>query len=362
MSSVKLENITVPYDGSYCGGGCGGKVPAETLRNLLDDENFNPISAAGGSFLLHARGEDAAITRMPWSIIPFRIGRVALHTTDFGSPIVPNAMLWGKIAALSAMSDIWAMGGEVETALNLLSFPADIPENLNVARAILAGGKLAVEEAGGKIVGGHTTDGDFKYGLSLSGTTQRRKLMLKSAGKPGMDLILTKPLGTGIGAADAIDGLDAFPRVTRAAIDTMLQSNQLASKIAVEYGVRAGTDVTGFGFIGHLREIAQRSGCAAEVSMYGVPRLANIDDVIKNGRKTKAGIKNHVDANRNTRWNGCPLWKQTLFTGVENNGGLLFAAFDGRTLAQELYLFGYRFARVVGRLAAGEAGSITIVN
>jgi selenide,water dikinase len=179
-------------------------------------------------------------------------------TTDFFPPVVDDPFEFGAIAAANAMGDVFAMGGRVLLALNLAAFPEDLGHD--VTAAIVRGAAEAVREAGGVVAGGHTIiDVEPKFGLAVVGRVDPRRMLTKTGARPGDRLVLTKPIGTGLittalkrGAADAAD--------VSAAVAMMRRLNRRASELAVEHGVRAATDVTGFGVAGHGLEMA-----AAEV-------------------------------------------------------------------------------------------------
>jgi selenide, water dikinase len=208
--------------------------------------------------------DDAAVYRI-------NAKTAVVATLDFFAPIVDDAFTYGAIAAANAMSDVFAMGGEVVLALNVAAFPEDLPSA--TMSDILRGGAEKVAEAGGVVAGGHTVwDKEPKFGLSVLGTAHPNKLMTKAGLKPGDVLYLTKPLGTGSLVSCYRNGR-AESEWMDAAIQSMLTLNRHASHLAVAAGVRAGTDVTGFGLIGHLWEMCERSGVAANVQLEALPLL-----------------------------------------------------------------------------------------
>jgi len=192
-------------------------------------------------------------------------------TLDFFAPVVDDAYTYGAIAAANAMSDVFAMGGEVVLALNIAAFPRDLPPQ--VVTEILRGGADKVLEAGGVIAGGHTIwDDEPKYGLSVLGLVHPDRLFSKAGLRPGDRLYLTKPVGTGViiaaGSREGDEGAWMQDAVT-----WMLRLNRHAAHLAREADVRAATDVTGFGLLGHLWEMADRSGVATTVRADAVPLL-----------------------------------------------------------------------------------------
>ena len=185
-------------------------------------------------------------------------GAAAILTTDFFTPIVDDPYDYGAIAAANAMSDVYAMGGEVVLALNIACFPADLP--LEVAREILRGGAEKVREAGGVIAGGHTVDDrEPKYGLAVMGLIHPDKIAAKAGARPGDKLLLTKPLGVGI-VTTAFKSDAADQRSVEEAVASMIQLNRDAARAMTDGVYHAATDITGFGLLGHAWEMAGRGG------------------------------------------------------------------------------------------------------
>ncbi len=208
-------------------------------------------------------GDDAAV---------FRMGdRAVIETVDFFAPVVDDPYSYGAIAAANAMSDVYAMGGEVLFALNVAAFPEDLPSE--IIMAIVQGGAEKVAEAGGIIVGGHTViDREPKYGLCVTGLGEPEQIMTKGMARPGEMLILTKPLGTGtITTAHKADKV--AEEHLMAAVESMLLLNGPASRLLRQAGVRACTDVTGFGLLGHASEMAEASGVGLRIESGRVPLL-----------------------------------------------------------------------------------------
>lgn len=208
--------------------------------------------------------DDAAVYRMSATT-------AVVATLDFFAPVVDDPYTYGAIAAANAMSDVYAMGGEVILALNIAAFPEGLPAE--VQTAILRGGAEKVSEAGGVVAGGHTVwDNEPKYGLSVLGLVHPRRIFTKAGLRPGDILYLTKPLGTGTIVSAARQG-KTRPEWLAGATASMLSLNRHAMHLARSAGVRAATDVTGFGLLGHLWEMTSRSGVAVEVEAAAVPLL-----------------------------------------------------------------------------------------
>ena len=209
-------------------------------------------------------GDDAAV---------YRIGpsQALVQTLDFFPPIVDDPYTFGAIAAANSMSDVYAMGGEVMLALNIVAFPEDLDKT--ILTAILQGGMDKVREAGGIIAGGHTvTDPEPKYGLCVTGMVDPAQIMSKGGARPGDRLILTKPLGTGV-ITTAAKNDRAQPAHLQGAVDSMLRLNGPAARVLRWAGVRACTDITGFGLLGHASEMAQASDVGFRISASAVPLL-----------------------------------------------------------------------------------------
>jgi selenide,water dikinase len=261
-------------------------------------------------------------TRDDAGIIPFG-GGLLLQTADFFTPIVDDPYRFGQIAAANAFSDIYAMGGEPLTAMNLVAFPCSL--DLGILREILAGGQSKIEESGAKLCGGHSVqDEEPKYGLSVTGFVEEDRVVRNAGARAGDALVLTKPLGLGILTT-------ALKRdiVSEAEIEDAVQMASLlniAARDAIrEVGVRAATDVTGYGLLGHLTEMLEASGVGAVVRRDEVPvweravPLAN-DGVYPGGLKSnREYLENRVTAEGVSKDDLLPLYDP------QTSGGLLVA-------------------------------------
>jgi len=208
--------------------------------------------------------DDAAVYRLGE-------GTAVVVTTDFFPPVVDDPYAFGAIAAANAMSDVFAMGGEVLLALNLLGWPDDL--GLDLAAEVIRGGAEAVRAAGGVIAGGHSvTDHEPKYGLAVVGRVDPSRCLRKAGARPGDDLVLTKPLGTGLVTTALKRGV-AAPEDVEAAVAGMSALNQAAGRSAVAAGAHAATDITGFGLLGHGLEMAERSGVGLVIDIARLPLL-----------------------------------------------------------------------------------------
>lgn len=189
---------------------------------------------------------------------------------DFFTPIVDDPFSFGQIAAANALSDVYAMGGIPKTAMNLVAFPAR-DMDMSVLRRIIEGGLDKMREAGVVLVGGHTVeDTELKYGLSVTGFIHPDRVLTKKNLTPGDRLILTKPLGTGI-IGTAIKGGLASKTIIAQVTESMAALNKNAADVMADYPVHACTDITGFGFLGHLSEMVAGSGCGVRIAALSVP-------------------------------------------------------------------------------------------
>ncbi len=245
-----------------------------------------------------------------------------MQTVDFFAPVVDDAYDYGAIAAANAMSDIYAMGGTVTFALNVAAWPETLSPEL-LAR-VFQGGADAMASVGAVIAGGHTIrDAEPKYGLSVTGTIHPAKVITKAAARPGDVLVLTKPLGSGAITTAAKDER-ADPAHLAAAVASMKRLNAVAARCAVEAGVRAGTDITGFGLLGHADEIATKSGVGLTIVVDALPWLDGALGYAEQGIRTGGNGRNRgYFGPRVTFADGVPEHVRTLLWESETSGGLL---------------------------------------
>ncbi len=281
------------------------------LRDLFRAEDYPDLLVG------LTRADDAAVYRVTDEI-------AIIHTIDFFTPIVDDPYQFGAIAAANALSDVYAMGGEVLLALNVCAFPADM--NPHVISRILLGGADKVREAGGVLAGGHTVDDpEPKYGLSVLGVVHPRDVRTKAGAQPGDALVLTKPLGVGIITTAFKGGVGEIAHLERAA-ETMARLNQRAARVMQHVGVHAATDITGFGLLGHSSEMAALS--QVELRFY-FSRLPFLEGAQRYAREWLFP----GGANRNQEHFGCgitfapeiPVEMQLLLFTPETSGGLLMA-------------------------------------
>ncbi len=250
-----------------------------------------------------------------------------IQTVDFFPPVVDDPYTYGAIAAANAMSDVYAMGGEVLVALNIAAFPDGLP--LDILTRIFEGGADKAAEAGVVIAGGHTvTDDEPKYGLVVTGTIHPDRILTKAGARPGDVVYLTKPLGTGV-VTTALKARAADPADVDAAVASMLTLNRDAARLAQQVGAHACTDVTGFGLIGHATEVAQKSGVRLTLHAAAVPLLPGAERYAREGRLPGGMRRNRAFYGEGpesilTMAPDVPQVLRDLFFDPETSGGLLF--------------------------------------
>lgn len=247
-----------------------------------------------------------------------------VQTVDFFAPIVDDPYTFGRIAAANALSDVYAMGGEPLTALNIVGFPAGSAP-LEVLTEMLRGGQDAVHEAGAVIAGGHSIiDEEIKYGLSVTGRANPRHLLTNAAAKAGDRLVLTKPLGTGLLSTAAKSGA-VREDVYRAMITSMSTLNREASRAALAVGATCATDITGFGLLGHASHIARASNVSLEIHVADVPDLPGARDAWRAGARTGGAERNVRYLEPLVDWGSTSDEDRALLVDPQTSGGLLVA-------------------------------------
>lgn len=247
-----------------------------------------------------------------------------MQTLDFFAPIVDDPYTFGQIAAANALSDVYAMGGQPLTAMNIVAFPVDtLP--LSVLTEILRGSLDKVHEAGAHIVGGHSIiDEELKYGLSVTGRAHPKFLLTNAGAVAGDRLVLTKPIGTGILATAIKSGKLALAE-QGPVLDSMRTLNGVASRAALALGVRCATDVTGFGLLGHASHIARASEVTLRINAAAVPVFAGAAGAWQAGATT-GGAKRNLDyLEPLVAWGNSDEITRALLLDPQTSGGLLLA-------------------------------------
>ena len=294
------------------GGGCACKIPPGELEETVS--RLVPDGPATDLLVGVEHGDDGAVVRVSPTM-------AVIVTADFFTPVVDDAYTFGRIAATNALSDIYAMGGEPLVALNLLGWPRDtLPTEL--AGEVLRGGLDVGRLANCHVAGGHSIDDpEPKYGMAVTGVADPDRLLRIDAGKPGLPLSLTKPLGLGV--------LNAWHKATGevsdAAIEVMTTLNAAASRQALAAGITCATDVTGFGLLGHLYKLARASGVSAVIDHTAIPYVEGARAAVAAGympggsRRNLDWVRPHTDPG--------PLDEDELLllADAQTSGGLLVA-------------------------------------
>lgn len=303
-----------------------------------------PILADENLLVGLTSSDDAAVYRISQE-------QAVVLTMDFFTPVVDDPYTFGQIAAANAFSDIYAMGATPTAALNIACFPPNLP--MEVMRGILQGGAERVLKAGAVLAGGHSIeDQEPKYGLSVLGLVHPEKILTNAGAKPGDLLILTKPLGVGI-LTTAIKGDHLTKQGKKEVIETMVYLNKDASLAALEVGVNGCTDITGFGLLGHLSELAESSQVSAEIWADQLPllsatlELANMGFIPGGAYRNKAFYEKRIDF--------APGLKQEItliMFDPQTSGGLLISVAQGRAerLLQLLREKNKTASQIIGRV------------
>lgn len=253
-----------------------------------------------------------------------------VQSLDFFPPLVDDPFVFGQIAAANSMSDVYAMGGRPITVMNIVGFPDD-KADLDILHQIMAGGAERVLAAGASVVGGHTVrDDEIKFGLSVTGVVDPAKMMSNDAARPGDALVLTKALGTGF-VTTALRAGTCPDESLQAACAGMIQLNKTASEISIEYGVKATTDITGFGLAGHALEMALASDVTIELMLKRFPMLPGAESLASKGNRTRANPTNRAHVEPSLCFQGCAEDDRVEFLfDPQTSGGLLIAIEETR--------------------------------
>ncbi|HEY3259018.1 MAG TPA: selenide, water dikinase SelD [Pseudonocardiaceae bacterium] len=301
------------------GGGCACKIPPGELERVIAGllpAGAAPSPDAGGYELLVGLddGDDAAVVLVA-------DGLAVVATTDFFTPVVDDPYDWGRIAAANALSDVYAMGGRPVVAVNLLCWPRGVLP-FELAAETLRGGLAVAAQAGCHVAGGHSVDDpEPKYGMAVTGVVDPARIMRNDAGRAGLPLSLSKPLGTGVLNSRHKATGEVFPH----AVEAMTTLNRSAAEAAVAAGVVCATDVTGFGLLGHLHKLARASGVTAVIDRAAVPYLDGAREAARDGyvsggtRRNLEWVGPHVDLGT------CPELDALLLADAQTSGGLLVA-------------------------------------
>ena len=298
----------------FCkGGGCTAKLGAGILSRVL--ERLPKFDKDPALLIGYDSKDDAAVYKLTDEV-------VVVQTLDFFPPMVDDPYTFGQIAATNALSDIWAMGGQVKTALNIVCFPEK--SDLNILGEMMRGGAEKVAEAGGVLAGGHSiADSDVKYGLSVMGVVHPDHIYANNTPQTGDCLVLTKRLGVGILCTANRVG-EASAEAMEAAIASMTTLNKYAAQCCRAYEIHACTDVTGFSFLGHLHEMMDGAhSCRIEAGAVPVfsEALRHADEFLL----TAAGQRNRNHTGPSVRFENVPFAMEEVLFDPQTSGGLLVA-------------------------------------
>ncbi len=320
---------------------------AQVLRHVVPVDDPNALVG-------HETGDDAAVYRLSDE-------RALVVTADFFTPVVDDPFDFGRIAAANALSDIYAMGARPLFVLNLVGFPRSLLDD-GILEEILRGGSEVARRAGVPTLGGHSIDDvEPKYGLVAVGEVHPGQMVTNAAARPGDRLVLTKPIGSGV-VATAIKAGAASPEAIERTVEVMATLNDTAAAAMLGAGVRAATDVTGFGLLGHLRGMLRASGCSAVVDARAVPLLPDARELAAEGH-VPGGTKRNVEdlAPAVSFSDEVDPVARTLLADAQTSGGLLLSVAPDGLEALLAELEGTTpAAAVVGEVTDGEAGTIQV--
>ena len=307
MEEIKFEQEPIVF----CkGGGCTAKLGPGALSSVLSKI---PKTEDPNLLIGYDSSDDAAVYKLTDEI-------AIVQTLDFFPPMVEDPYIFGQIAAANALSDVYAMGGEVKTALNIVCFPERM--DLNILGQILQGGSEKVKEAGGVLAGGHSiADDSVKYGLSVCGIIHPDQIYANNTCQEGDALLLTKPLGVGIVCTAQRVGAASLEAMDQA-VKSMSTLNRYASEIIRKYRVHACTDVTGFGFLGHLCEMLE-DDYTAVVDKGRIPYIPECPDYVEEFYLTAAAQRNRNHVQDKVEFIDCSFAVEEILYDAQTSGGLL---------------------------------------
>ncbi|MFF4575905.1 selenide, water dikinase SelD [Streptomyces sp. NPDC001410] len=316
MTSLTAPGASVRLTQYAHGGGCACKIPPGELEEVLRGLGAAvPVRDPEGELLVGLDdGDDASVVRLP-------DGTAVLATTDFFTPVVDDPYDWGRISAANALSDVYATGGRPLLAVNLLAWPRGVLP-LDLAREVLRGGLDMAAAAGCHVAGGHSVDDpEPKYGMAVTGLVDPDRLLRSDAGKPGVPLSLTKPLGIGVLNSKHKATGEVFPH----AVEVMTRLNREAAEAALAAGLTCATDVTGFGLLGHAYKLARASGVTALIDANAVPYLDGARQALSEGHVSGGTRRNLAWVRPHTDLSAVSEDEALLLADAQTSGGLLVA-------------------------------------
>lgn len=334
-------------------GGCAAKVAATELRKILAQvqfpQNDSNVLVDGGLF------DDAAIYQVSTD-------QALVQTLDFFTPIVDSPVLFGKVAAANALSDVYAMGGVPKTAMAILAFPLASMDS-SVAVEVLQGASDVISEAQCNFVGGHSIDDEtLKFGLSVTGLVNPHKVWSNAKAKVGDALILTKALGTGTVTA-ALKRSEIQEADMNEVLSSMCQINSILDLLTEEElsSVHAATDITGFGFLGHSLQMAKASQKTFEIQMSQIPQFELAQNFLQKGFLTKAHKTNSQYAEGQVESMNLQDWQKLLLVDPQTSGGLLLSV-DSKVADSFVQKLRTRFPKSarIGQVIAAEGPLVKV--
>ena len=332
--------------------GCASKIGQKDLDIVLSQL---PVANDPRLLVGAATGDDAGVFEI-------RPGLLLVQTVDVFTPGVDDPYTFGRIAACNSLSDVYAMGGTPVTALSIIGFPIHTLPHRAMA-AILKGGLDVLAEAGAVSVGGHSiNDEEVKFGMAVTGIVERDKLTTNAAARAGDVLILTKPLGVGMIALAGQLGR-ASEASLKAAADSMSTLNKTAAEVMNRHGVRACTDITGFGLLGHLCRMMMESASGAEIDFDSLPLLPGVMAYAEAGIYSGANERNSTFVEGQVAFDPrLASAQQAVLYDAQTSGGLLIAirATKADALLRDLHAAGVAAARAIGRVIALDTPRIRV--
>jgi selenide, water dikinase len=330
------------------GAGCACKLSPDDLGAIIGPLRDNPATSSPNLIVGLQTSDDAGVWELP-------SGETLVQTVDFFTPIVDDAYDWGRIAAVNALSDVYAMGGTPITALQLVSWPrTGLPFEL--LGEVLRGGADIMASSGTTIVGGHSIDDpEPKYGFAVTGLVPRDGVITNAGARPGDRLILTKPLGMGV-ITTALKGGVCPPSLAAAAVATMTTLNADAVAPMQKVGVNAATDITGFGLLGHLREMAIASEVGAVIDVKAVPVLDGVRQLVEGDVYAGGSERNLASVRPFFTNQDVDETTVRILADAQTSGGLLISVPSDRSdeLVHALVAAGTLAAAVIGEIMAGQ--------
>jgi selenide, water dikinase len=333
--------------------GCASKIGQDDLKKALAGL---PRSADPKVLVSADTCDDAGVYKLDDE-------HALVQTVDVFTPVVDDAYLFGRIAAANSVSDVYAMGGRPLTALSIVAFPIERLSH-RVLNKMMQGGVDALHEAGVALLGGHSIkDKEIKFGFAVTGMVHPDRIITNDKARPGDALILTKPIGTGVVSFAAQIG-KARPEWVETIGRSMAELNRVAAEVMIDAGVRCATDVTGFGLMGHLGEMAVQSGMSIEIRAAAVPLFDGVRELVGQGIISGAIERNREFSGKFVeRGTGVPEDLETILYDPQTSGGLLMCVEAGRADAvlAQLHARGVASAAIIGRVHEKSSGRIILI-